>query len=97
MAAAGQHGAYGVAIELHLDYTGLKRRVSLAGSKAASTELVAPRFVELFAPSAAAGQARPYSQCVVELDNARGAKMRVELSGSPVEALTVLCASFWGA
>ena len=95
--AAVGHGAYRVAAELHLDYAVLKRRAALAGGKTAATELT-PRFVELFAPAGRAtpaGTARP--QCVVEMDNARGAKMRVELSGNGLSGLSVLCSAFWAA
>jgi hypothetical protein len=59
---------------------------------------LAPRFVELFA---SAGRATPAgaarAQCVVELDNARGAKMRVELDGQGLAGLSVLCSAFWAA
>jgi hypothetical protein len=34
---------------------------------------------------------------VVELDNARGAKMRVELDGQGLAGLSVLCSAFWAA
>jgi hypothetical protein len=94
VAATGEHGAYRV---LHLDYAVLKRRAALAGGKTPAAEL-APRFVELFAPAARgtpAGTAR--AQCVVELDNARGAKMRVELDGQGLAGLSVLCSAFWAA
>jgi len=97
VAAAVEHGAYRVAAELRLDYAVLKRRAALAGGKALATELT-PRFVELFAPAArttAAGALRP--ECVVELDNARGAKMRVELSGNGLSGLSALCNAFWAA
>jgi hypothetical protein len=97
VAAAGEHGAYRVAAELHLDYAVLKRRAALAGGNTPAAEL-APRFVELFAPAGRttpAGAARP--QCVVELDNARGAKMRVELDGQGLAGLSVLCSAFWAA
>jgi len=97
VAAAVEHGAYRVAAELHLDYAVLKRRAALAGGKAPATEL-APRFVELFAP---AGPTRPavpsHPECVVELANARGAKMRVELSGNGLCGLSALCSAFWAA
>ena len=95
---AGEHGAFRVAAELHLDYAVLKRRAALAGGKSPAVEL-APRFVELFAPAARgtpAGAAR--AQCVVELDNTRGAKVRVELDGNGLAAgLSVLCSAFWAA
>ena len=97
VAASGEHGAYRVAAELHLDYAVLKRRAALAGGSTSAAEL-APRFVELFAPAARgtpAGAAR--AQCVVELDNARGAKMRVELDGQGLAGLSVLCSAFWAA
>ena len=93
-----EHGACRVAAELHLDYAVLKRRAGLAGAKPRIQ--AAPRFVELFAPagpmpSAAALALLP--ECVVELDNARGAKMRVELSGKGLAGLSTLCSAFWAA
>ena len=97
VAAAVEHGAYRVAAELHLDYAVLKRRAALADDKASATEL-APRFVELRAaagPMASAGASQP--ECVVELDNARGAKMRVVLSGNGLCGLSALCSAFWAA
>jgi len=99
VAAAVEYGAYRVAAELHLDYAVLKRRAERVGGTAPSTEL-APRFVELFAP-AGPTQTRPavasQPECVVEVANARGAKMRVELNGSGLAALAGLCSAFWSA
>jgi len=92
VAAAGEHGAYRVAAELHLDYAVLKRRAALAGGKSPAVEL-APRFVELFAP--AARTAPP--ACVIEMGNARGAKMRVELNGDALAGLPAMCSAFWAA
>ena len=94
--AAGVHGAYRVAAELHLDYAVLKRRAAVACGKVPATEL-APRFVELFAPTSPTTSARSQPECVVELDNSRGAKMRVELGANAVAALSVLCSAFWAA
>ena len=97
VAAAVEHGAYRVAAELHLDYAVLKRRTALAGGKAPSTELT-PRFIELFAPAGRtmpAGISQP--ECVVEMANARGAMMRVELSGNGLCGLSTLCSAFWAA
>ena len=97
VAAAVEHGSYRVSAELHLDYAVLKRRAALAGGKVPATEL-APRFVELFAP---VGPTRPavasQPECVVELENARGAKMRVEFSGNGLSGLSSLCGAFWAA
>ena len=90
------HGACRVAGELNLDYAMLKRRVAQAGGKVASSEL-APRFVELIAAAGAmpALSARP--ECVVELANAGGARMRVELNGCGLVGLSALCGAFLGA
>jgi hypothetical protein len=98
--AAREHGVYRVAIELHLDYAGLKRRVEGPGATAPRNQ-VAPQFVELLATMAPPPPAPPAEagrhECVVELENARGAKMRVQLNGAGVAALAGLCSSFWGA
>ena len=63
-----------------------------------TTTKLAPRFVELFA----AGGAMPAPsacapQCVVELANARGGRMRVELNGQGLVGLSALCGAFLGA
>jgi hypothetical protein len=96
VAAAAEHGAYRVAAELRLDYSVLKRRAALAGGTAPAAEL-APRFVELFAPAGPATAATSCPECVVELDNARGAKMRVQLNGHGLAGLSALCSAFWAA
>jgi hypothetical protein len=90
------HGACRVAGELNLDYDMLKRRVALAGAKLTTTEL-APRFVELFAAAGAMPAPSAQPQCVVELANARGARMRVELNGQGLVGLSALCSAFLGA
>jgi hypothetical protein len=98
VAATAGHGAYRVAAELHLDYAVLKRRAALAGDNQTPASELTPRFVELFAPALPATPAASPAQCVVELDNARGAKMRVELSGgNALSGLSVLCSAFWTA
>jgi hypothetical protein len=93
----GVHGACRVAGELNLDYDMLKQRVALAGGKVTTTEL-APRFVELFAASGAMpAQSVSKPQCVVELANGRGARMRVELNGHGLVSLSTLCGEFLAA
>ena len=93
------HGACQVAGELSLDYDMLKRRVAQAGGKVTSTELAAPGFVELFAAAGAMPALAPSAQpqCVVELANAGGARMRVELNGQGLAGLPALCGAFLGA
>ena len=95
VAMVGVHGACRVAGEFNLDYDMLKQRVAQAGGTVTSTEL-APRFVELFAPGGAMPAPSAQPQCVVELANARGARMRVELSGQGLVGLSALCVAFLG-
>ena len=90
------HGACRVAGELNLDYDMLKQRVAQAGAKVTSTEL-APRFVELFAAAGAMPAPSAQPECVVELANARGVRMRVELNGQGLIGLSALCSAFLGA
>lgn len=101
VAAAVEHGAYRVAAELHLDYAVLKRRAAAAPANASAkvpANQVTPRFVELFAPAGPVTSVRTSQpECVVEVANARGAKMRVELNGQALAGLSVLCSAFWAA
>jgi hypothetical protein len=91
------HGACRVAGELNLDYDMLKLRVAQAGGKATATEL-APRFVELFTTAGAMpGHSAAKPECVVEMANARGARMRVELNGHGLGGLSALCSAFLAA
>ena len=104
--AAVEHGAYRVSVELNLDYADLKRRVARDGGTAGPAAL-APRFVELFAPDGAVSptpttqptQSTPASPppCVIEMTNARGALMRVELNGCALAGLSSVCSAFWAA
>lgn len=99
-AAAGAstvHGAYRVARVLGLDYAALKRR---AGQPTAAAVQRTPvlHFVELPRPQklplpAEAGEA----PCVVELANAHGATMRLQLRGQALAGLPALCQAFWSA
>jgi hypothetical protein len=100
--AVAGHGAYRVARELNLDYAVLKRRAAQAGSQTRSGGEASPRFIELFAPAAAVlpgqgSQASSQAACVVEMANARGARMRVELRGEGLHSLPALCTAFWSA
>lgn len=97
VSASAEHGAYRVARELNLDYAVLKRRAAVAAGDAPGSALAAPRFVELFAPAGASIPAQACAECVLELVNAHGAKMRVELSGNALAGLPALCSAFWAA
>ena len=91
---AQEHGVHRIAHELRVDHEGLNRRMERAGGVARVGQLDT-RFVELFAapPATAAG----VRECVVELESARGAKMRVELNGKGLAGLAGLCSAFWSA
>jgi hypothetical protein len=99
------YGPQRVAQALGIDPQRLMRRLAPAGlairAGAASpvspdaAAMHGPQFVECFAASAA-GTVGAH-ECVVELQNVRGAKMRVELSGRALHSLAGLCSAFWSA
>ena len=94
--AAREQGLHRVATRFNLDCAGLKRRVERGGATPTRGE-VAPHFVELLASAASVTSVARRAACVVEMDNARGAKMRVELSGQALASLAGLCSAFWSA
>ena len=89
---ARQHGLHRVAHDLGVDYAGLKRRLERAGG-AVQAGKVDTRFVELLVSPTALAAGR--CECTVELENARGARMRVELNGNGLGGLAGLCTAFW--
>ena len=91
---AQEHGLHRIALELRVDYDGLKKRLERAGGAARGGQ-VDTRFVELIAAPAAIAAGR--CECAVELENARGAKMRVELNGDGLAGLAGVCNAFWSA
>jgi hypothetical protein len=88
---AGQYGLNRTAQTLRLDYYRLKKRVEAAGLGVSSDRGAAATFIEL-APSAP-GSSR---ECILELENPGGAKMRVHLKGVEAPDLAALSRSFWG-
>jgi len=96
-----RHGVYRVARALSLDYAVLKRRVALTGAdrRPAQQEPSEPKFVEMFVATSTSAPAAPAAraECVVELVNARGTKMRVEFSAAGMAGLAVLCNAFCAA
>jgi len=87
-----QHGLQRTAQALGVDGDQLKRHVARCAGPARLSKAT-PQFVELFtqpAPSAASA-----SPCIVEMQNVRGAKMRVELGS--IAGLDGLVSAFWGA
>ncbi len=89
---AERHGVHRTAKTLRIDYYGLKRRVEEASTTArgqTSGEVAA--FVELAGPLSAGP-----GECLVELEDDSGAKMRVHLKGVEAPDLSALSRSFWG-
>ena len=95
---ASQFGVHRVAKDLRVDYERLKKRVQGTGGEARSgrvgTRKVDSRFVEMVVspPSVAPGRC----ECALEMENAQGAKMRLELNGNGLGALGAVCSAFWG-
>ena len=85
-ALARQHGLYPTARALRLDYGSLKKRRDAAGAD----RVASPTFVEL-------PPARPtgLGPCVIDLD-ARGGRMRIEVTGVTVADLVTLTQGAWG-
>ena len=90
-----QHGLEQTAQALRVDGEQLKKRVAKSAGlpRVASTASAGSKFIELFAPSAL--NPVPAFQCIVEMQNVRGGKMRVELSH--VDGLAGLASAFWSA
>lgn len=83
---AARFGIHPTARALGLDYAALKRRMPLVARPAQSA---ASPFVELV-PSARSS----FPECVVELENRAGTKLRIELRGSAVPDLIDLAHRF---
>lgn len=83
---AVKHGLNPTARALKLDYYALKKRVERASRPAPSST-----FVEL--PSAPLVS----SECVIEWEDAAGARMRVHVKGPNLPDLLALSRSFWNA
>jgi hypothetical protein len=87
-----QHGLQGTAKALRVDCGQLKKHLT-GRAGPTRTARAAPQFVELFAQPAS--NAAPAFQCIVEMQNVRGGKMRVELGN--IDGLAGLASAFWSA
>jgi hypothetical protein len=87
--------AYGInrtARALRVDYYSLKERVeSETSSSGVSKRNTSSTFVELAAPAIASA-----CECLLELEDVAGAKMRIHLKGVEVPDLAALSRDFWG-
>ena len=87
----GTYGIYRTAKALRVDYYGLKKRVEQQGafSRRVPEDGSVPTFVELALPAETGS-----GQCILELEDASGSKMRVELRGFGAPDLAALTRSF---
>lgn len=79
---AKHHGVWPTARALHLDHNRLKRRVGNGD------DVTSGAFVELIP------QGAMLCTCIVEMEDARGARMRIELKGAAAD-VTALSRTFW--
>ena len=89
---AAQFGISYTATRLRLNYNDLKKHVETAAppSRIPSAAKQFPSFVELPACSFPAS-----GECVIELENAAGSKMRIHLKGPHGPDLVALSGTFW--
>ena len=83
---AGEYGVHRSAQVLGLDSGKLKRQMSPGGRRA---EKRAPAFVELV-PGARA----PLAECVVEIENRAGSRLRIHVKGTALPDFTEFARSF---
>ena len=89
--AAREHGVSKTAQALGLDYYGLRRRLESAPA-AASAQPEERRFLEIALPSSVAPVA---PECILELEDGQGSRLRVELKGAAPAELETLARAFW--
>ena len=94
---AHKHGVPLVAQQLQLDAGRLRERMRRPPGPRPPAPPPDRHFVELLADALPAATAPSARECVVELRNATGATMRVELAGNGLSILTGLCRAFCGA
>ncbi|MGH7592524.1 MAG: hypothetical protein ACRELE_01525 [Gemmatimonadales bacterium] len=94
--SAAKYGVYRTARSLGLDYQQLKRSsasmprpVKVVAKTAVAVK--SAHFVELPAPTMLGA-----GGCVVEMENGRGGKLRVQLKGGDLSGLAALTSGFWG-
>src|SRR5437867_13409984 len=81
---AKEHGVWPTARALHLDHSRLKRHVRNGEEE----EVKSGAFVEVIP------QGAMLCACIVEMEDARGARMRIELKGTAAD-VTALSRTFW--
>ena len=84
VALAKEHGVWPTARALHLDHSRLKRRVRSGEEE----DVKSGAFVEVIS------QVAMHCACIVEMEDERGARMRIELKGAVADVI-VLSRTFW--
>jgi hypothetical protein len=87
---AQRHGVSRTSQALRLDYYALKKHLEAAPQQRAEREGAGARFVEIPLRAVPNGSA-----CVLEVEDARGARLRMELQGVDPGALAGLVRSVW--
>jgi hypothetical protein len=81
-----------IAHALRLDYNGLKQRLKSAKQHGARDPQSQPGFIELL-PFAAAS----HCECTMEIEDWRGAKMKLELKGTSAADIAAVSRALWSA
>jgi hypothetical protein len=87
---AAAYGVWQTARALRLNYDSLKQRVAAAGRRGAPGLQPVPTFVELVPGGLGEGR-----ECLVELENAQGTKLRIQLKGGAIAEVSALSRSLW--
>jgi hypothetical protein len=88
---AESYGIHPTAKALGLDYNSLKKRLDSASQSAVAASAKAATFVELAAPTEVV-----MPECILELEDVEGAKMRLHFKGIEAPDLAALSRSLWG-
>lgn len=88
--SAAEFGVHRSARTLRLDYATLKRRVQSRADASAVSIPEHATFVEVVPPG-------PETDCVVEIESERGARLRIQLRAAGVREVAALASSLWKA
>ncbi len=89
--AARQHGLARVARLLRLDYYSLKDRIEGLERVGNHTPRAKHAFIELFPLPANLA-----AECTIELERARGRRIRIHIKGAAMSDVTALSRTLWG-
>jgi hypothetical protein len=89
--AARLHGINPTAIALGLDYNHLKERTRSVRRRTRRETTKNPSFMELIVPP----DGPHFRECTIELENARGAKMKIHLQNVEMNDLAAWAQKFW--